>query len=353
LIFVLQCYSSQIIDNSYTCFLLLFLLDISWQNALANSAVVASEDVRSAVRVSRTAANAKAAACSASFSAQTACETGDFATIDEARAAQTRASIAQSHAIHAAVVDHEAKTVKRRATLALANDVKCWNVHRKREMLRACLDNARSQHEATRRAVDAWSCLRDGFIGATLIPPTQERRNSTPPIETSNTESSQCRVFTEPDEVTATIYEELTLGSSPDGQPFIVFVDHRALVSAPEDVEASLAKPTSSTDSIDADLILPFATAAPIPEEDEDIFNLLNPPDDLTGSSFLDTKPDAQPDTSCTEDVLSASMQSLVEGLMTWGGGFDADEDHFALPAGMAATIALEESGALGTTTIS
>jgi cellobiose-specific phosphotransferase system component IIA len=309
--------------------------------------VVAAEDVRSAVRVSRTAANAKAAAVSALFSAQTACETGDFATIDEARAAQTRASIAQSHAIHAAVVDHEAKTVKRRATLALAHDVKCWNVHRKREMLRACLDNARSQHEATRRAVDAWSCLRDGFIGATLIPPTQERRNSSTPVET-NTESRQRRVITEPDEVTATIYEEI-IPSSLDGEPLIVAVNHRALVYVPEDAEASLFKPTTSMDLMDADLILPFATAAPIPEEDEDFFNNQ---DESTGSSYLDAKPDAKPDVSSSEDLLSASMQSLVDGLMNWGGGFDAEEDHFALPAGMAASIALEESGALGATKI-
>jgi hypothetical protein len=345
--------SIQIIGNSNPSFLDFFHTDISWQNALANSAVVAAEDVRSAVRVSRTAANAKAAASSASFSAQTFCETGDFTTIDEARAAQTRASIAQSHAIHAAVVDHEAKTVKRRATLALAHDVKCWNVHRKREMLRACLDNARSQHEGTRRAVDAWSCLRDGFIGATLIPPTQERRNSAP-VET-NTESRQRRVITEPDEVTATIYDESALGCGSDGEPSIVAVDHRALVSVPEAPEASLVKPATSMDFIDADLmdfrdadlILPFATAAPIPEEDEDVFYNQ---DELPGSSSLDAEPDAKPDVSSSEDVLSASMQSLVDGLMNWGGGFDAEEDHFALPAGMAASIALEESGALGTT---
>ena len=85
------------------------------------------------------------------MAAQTACDSGNFANIEEARAAQTRASIAQSHAIHAAVVDHEAKSVKRRAAVALAHDVKCWNVHRKRELLRSTLAYAKSQHEATRR----------------------------------------------------------------------------------------------------------------------------------------------------------------------------------------------------------
>lgn len=316
---------------------------------------MAAEDVRSAVRVSRTAANAKAAASSAAFAAQNACDTGDFATIDEARAAQTRASIAQSHAIHAAVVDHEAKTVKRRATLALAHDVKCWNVHRKRETLRACLDNARSQHEATRRAVDAWSCLRDGFIGATLIPPTQERRNPVPVTNTEYAFSSRRSVFTEPDEVTATIYEELTMGGSPDRETTIVAVQHQALASVVEDAEATHDAPCKSIDSFDddADLILPFATAAPIPEEDD--FFSRSQQDEPKGhgqqhssSSFHDAKPEA----SSSEDSLSASMQSLVDGLMNWGGGFDAEEEHFALPAGMAASIALEESGVLGTTKI-
>ena len=122
--------------------------DVSWQASLANSAVSAAEDVRSAVRAAKTAENAKAAASAAAYAAQSACDAGGFPSIDEARAAQTRASIAQSHAFHAAVVDHEAKAVKRRATLALAHDVKCWNVHRKREMLKACLAHARSQHEA-------------------------------------------------------------------------------------------------------------------------------------------------------------------------------------------------------------
>jgi hypothetical protein len=40
-------------------------------------------------------------------------------------------------------------------------------------------------------------------------------------------------------------------------------------------------------------------------------------------------------------------MQSLVDGLMNWGGQYD-DEEDLALPTGMAASIALEESCALG-----
>jgi glutaminase len=46
-------------------------------------------------------------------------------------------------------------------------------------------------------------------------------------------------------------------------------------------------------------------------------------------------------------EVLTSSMQSLVNGLMNWGGQYD-DEEDFALPTGMAASIALEESAVLG-----
>jgi hypothetical protein len=47
------------------------------------------------------------------------------------------------------------------------------------------------------------------------------------------------------------------------------------------------------------------------------------------------------------EDPLSASMQSLVDGLMSWGGQYSA-EDDLALPTGMAASIVMEEHSAFG-----
>jgi len=139
--------------------------DLSWQSALASSAVSAAEDVRSAVRACRTAARAKLAAEAASGSAQKACETSRFATPEDARAAQTKASIAKSHAIHSAVIEHEALVAKRRATMALAHDVKCWNVHRKRELLSLCRNLAREQREASHQSLLAWDRLLEGFVG--------------------------------------------------------------------------------------------------------------------------------------------------------------------------------------------
>lgn len=399
------------------------VVDLSWQTSLASSAVTAAEDVRAAVRASRTASNARATASSAALSAQQACEQGEFASIDDARAAQTRASIAQSHAIHAAVVEHEAKTVKRRATLALAHDVKTWNIHRKREMLQSCIAYARTQHEACRRAVDSWSNLRDGFIGTTLAPTTVDRRQavaSTP----SNRPEDRRHPPMEPDEAIATFFES---SHRLDGPPSIFAVEHNVLSVAANEISIDEVR---SVEVERPEMFLPLAEASPIPEEEPnddnfrcfqdaqrdliapDLFDpkLQQRPIDIsqgdcewnttesfqvpyvsrhsnTGAPSFDQQsydvekfeqdqPNEETTNNFDEDVvgdlvdfrrggygkhesvatmntgseetaaqLSESMQSLVDGLMSWGGGFEADEEHFALPAGMATSIALEGSG--------
>jgi len=327
------------------------LTDLSWQTALANSAVAAADDVRSAVRVARTAANARAAASSAVFSAQAACEKGEFSSIDDARAAQTRASIAQSHAIHAAVVEHEAKTVKRRATLALAHDVKTWNVNRKRELLQSCISFARSQHEATRRSVDAWSGLRDGFIDTPVNPSIIERRvvPQTPTSFAAPTTRSEPTV--EPGEASTIIFESSSPGGNNDNSPpSIVAVDHNVLATAayeesptdnPEVVGA--CNPSQKPESSEPESILPFAEAAPIPEEEQE--DLMSFP--TRDGNFETSEHETAHESSFNDEQLSASMQSLVDGLMNWGGGLDAEEDHFALPVGMATSIVLEENNTL------
>ena len=354
---------------------LLVIVDISWQTALAHSAVSAAEDVRSTVRAARTAGNAKFAAVSAAHMAHSVCEKGKFANIDDARAAQTRASIAQSHAIHAAVVEHEAKTVKRRATLALAHDVKCWNVHRKREVLKSCLAHAKSQHEATRRAVDAWSCLRDGFVGSTIIPSTQTWKLARP----------KPNLFSDKAEAETTIFGNA--GKTDEGQYSIVAVEHKHLKLPTDTLPLTTSTSSSDTDSsrifAEPDPVVSLVVASPIPEEVEDISNsrdiesfeldnaqfqsleseVMNSSshyrqseNEFLAQSIMVTQSSLSSEKEINEELttsetenseaLTSSMQSLVDGLMNWG-GIDV-EDNFALPTGMAASIALEESVAFG-----
>jgi hypothetical protein len=348
--------------------ILSWILDISWQTALAHSAVSAAEDVRSTVRAARTAGNAKFAASSAFNIAQSVCDKGKFGNIEEARAAQTRASIAQSHAIHAAVVEHESKTVKRRATLALAHDVKCWNVHRKREVLQVCLAHAKSQHEATRREVDAWSCLRDGFIGSTIIPSTQTWRStkvSKPKVEPLNEVPEV--------EPTTTIFG--SIDNNDEGKCTIVAVEHEQLRLPKEASTTSVSNGDNWPDAA-----LSMMVTLPIPEEVDDVSNsddkecstidseqfqplqselsdsgsdhvqsetdLFIQSTTVAQSSLFSSSEKELSGESASEkenhEALTSSMQSLVDGLMNWG-GIDV-EDTFALPTGMAASIALEES---------
>ncbi|CAB9513367.1 expressed unknown protein [Seminavis robusta] len=435
--------SSEVYEESD----LVLIDDMSWQTSLANSAVSAAEDVRSAVRAARTAENAKAAASAAAYAAQSTCDAGGFPSIDEARAAQTRASIAQSHAFHAAVVEHEAKAVKRRATLALAHDVKCWNVHRKREMLQACVSHARSQLEATRRAVDAWSCLRDGFIGSTVIPAAQTRKappsvptyrvqtginhpsnaseasysqsssfgntymqqqsqsqssavttdtlgegvfadlfgvskaSSSSGFSSGNLQNSQpgasaCSIGivreastgtdddfncidasevplqqSDHEDATATIFQDTA------GKPVIVAVDHNILASAPaplpsemkpnDAARAPAADKTESEDSVlpfAQPILPPFATAAPLAEVSmaaAPIAEVSMPRDCVSGGAPPHPFEDRKKRTKDEHEIMSESMQSLVDGLMSWGGQFEGED---VLPTGMAASIAFESS---------
>jgi hypothetical protein len=359
--------------------------------------VSAAEDVRSTVRAARTASNAKSAATSAAEAAQAACEKGKFANIDEARAAQTRSSIAKSHAIHAAVVEHEAKTVKRRATLALAHDVKCWNAHRKREVLAIALSYAKSQHEATRRAVDAWSCLRDGFVGSSIIPSTKIRK-----LSTAQNNSMQSKVDLSADELpTVTIFR------SPSDQDHLapgplIAVDHE-LFRMPSDANLNSTTIVESEDNTndnvnscgsennspipaaetvdDQEASPPFAVASPILDDlpsfgmmessiDSESFGVslshhssshatllssTSLPSIHNGSGNCTSAPPLRRSNSRSglnqhqtkdiaasdNEIMTSSMQSLVDGLMNWG-GVDIEED-FALPAGMASQL-VEES---------
>lgn len=289
---------------------------LSWQSALATSAVAAAETVRSAVSAARIANSAKSAAESAAFAAQKHCS-ASFSTPDEAKATQTRASISHSHAIHAAVIEHEAFGAKRRAAMALAHDVTCWNIQRRREMLDMLKSCARNQEEAAKKARHAWGVLRDGMYSVT-------------PSETAPEERGELLLS----HLNGGIHD---IGGNTRSTRItkIVPVEHKALGPSP------LAVSSVSDRSISPPLHRPSFTSMSSPRKRD----ALSP---VSIRSVNSDGSDKYSSSVTTEDndVMTASMQSLVDGLMTWGGRFDAQDD-LSLPSGMAVTIALEESGIL------
>jgi len=141
--------------------------DLLWQSSLATSAVAAVTEVRDAVRASHTASRAKSAAFAAAEKAKKAYEScNNSSSKEKIQHTQAEASTAQSHAIYATVVEYEANIAKKRSAVSLAQDVKSWNIHRKRELLQTCVQVAKSQREACRKAADAWESLREGLINS-------------------------------------------------------------------------------------------------------------------------------------------------------------------------------------------
>lgn len=140
-------------------------IDLSWQSSLSSSAVGAVLEVRDAVRASNTASRAKSAAYIAADRAKKAYESCDHSSsMEKAQSALLEASNAQSHAIHSTVVEYEANLAKKRSAVSFAQDVQSWNIHRKKELLRTCVQATKSQQQACRKAADALEGIRDGLI---------------------------------------------------------------------------------------------------------------------------------------------------------------------------------------------
>ena len=182
--------------------------------------------------------------------------------------------------------------------------------------------------------MDAWSCLRDGFVESSTVPFTETRPRVRPPPPKSQEPEATAIIFHEP--VTASP-EDDTHRSPVDNiqtETKITAVDHDLLAS-PIFREFGLDKPSVPSDVQSSDEQVPLVEAAPVPAEATD-YDFAIP---------QDTSKDTSQETE-GEDPLSASMQSLVDGLMSWGGQFAAEED-ITLPSGMAASIVIEEHHAM------
>lgn len=219
------------------------------------------------------------------------------------------------------MIEHEAFGAKRRAAMALAHDVTCWNIHRRREMLKMLKQCARNQEETARKSRKAWGILRDGMYGVTpsFYDETRSEQQGELLVKDTDFTLDPVRGISCDNEY---IDKRSVAERSNSGIAKIVPVDHKELKSPLESFPG--LDPVSKSRS---DTISPESVRSAISDNSD------------KHSSSVTTE---------ENDVMTASMQSLVDGLMTWGGKFDAQDD-LSLPSGMAVTIALEESGILGT----
>ena len=314
-------------------------------------------EVRGAVRASNTASRAKSAAYIAAEKAKKAYESCDHTSSKEkVQHTQSEASKAQSHAIHATVVDHRANIAKKRSAVSLAQDVKSWNLHRKNEMLRTCIQFAKSQQEASRKAADAWESLKEGLIDSTVCSfatdevglwanPTvisSQAQPTSAPADDSFTTNSR-------DIVNNSISSGNKLEGSSDWeqtgqQDFSECVDSEAasnsmssaiegftnLCSLKQSQQSELEGSSSDNvyclapPSVNEDYFS-FHQSIASEEENADTDNDDNSEDDDRHESYQSENDDDSQELT-KGDPMSTSMQSLIDGLMSWGEQENAEE---------------------------
>lgn len=296
----------------------------------------ATEEVKEAVIASRTASRAKSAAFTAAAKSKKMYESLDSSSSkDEINAAQLEASATQSHAIHATVVEYEANTAKKRAAVSFAEDVKCWNSYRKREVNQTCLEYARSQREARRNAADAWECLRCGLIDSTapLFAPGDIAQ-----LTVSNQKQiSECVGCIIPSESNLSTIDDAKspghtrMDTTPAASIPEAFVDVLEMTSSAFDLDDSvdnvyLIRPPDMSNldddhfALQQDII--SAAESSIQSDDEAIDTCTFQADDLGVDSALQQRGDTddQPESHISHENMTTSMLSLIDGLMAWGG---------------------------------
>ena len=356
-----------------------------WSALLASSAYSASKDVCRAVEVAQTASRAKQTADTAVQNAIDA-EKETCATDEEAEVLHKRVTSSKTQALYAAVVHQKASSAKRRSVVSLANDIKYWNAHRKHELLKTCLDVVKEQRRSAEDNMNAWKHLKGGLLDSRQIFGTSEVQ-----LDTNEKISGEEIVISEPtgeqidyfDDPTSSATVELgdsaceciqitgNLVESFTGGGFTV---ERNLMN---DVQLDYFTPSASHNG---DLVLDAPSPsksgdgddwAPNPSSPHLIHDSLNDEKVNVLGDFEDnryfTDNFSQHSETGNHDVeatrfdcksyeggkktnqeMTDSMQSLVDGLLTWGGNWEAEEDlGLALPRGMAASLALEESGIL------
>mmetsp|Transcript_17262 Transcript_17262/g.26502 ORF Transcript_17262/g.26502 Transcript_17262/m.26502 type:complete len:1249 (+) Transcript_17262:114-3860(+) len=344
--------------------------DLSWQSSLAASAVSSTAEVRDALKASRTSTRAKTAAFAAAEKAKGAYESCDSSSSkEEVQSSLKTAFATQSHAIHATVVEYEANLSLKRASVSLAHDVKCWNVHRRKELLQSCIQFAKSQKEACKKASDAWLSLRDGLIDSEYKPLTTVGFDALVNLDTSASQNEPISVITDQydwnlaesgDSGEALEYPtarnvDNSFESAPSSHSGL-FVSKGSLSSTGEEEivqEGDTYDVTPSDLNVDYDYFAyrqgtihedsSEACGDSVKSENEDSEQSSHACESETNESQIICDEVQESNDNCSEGARSSSegarsmssstsMQSLIDGLMAWGeddGRPDSTENEF------------------------
>jgi len=250
---------------------------------------------------------------------------------------QTEASTAKSHAIHATVVEYGASIAKKRCAVSLFEDIKVWNTHRKIHLLQTSIQVAKSHLDASRKAADALISLINSsvfphakgevitssnlapvvvtpFINAQEIP-----REDLITFDTSTeVPYPQNHFIMKSSEKSSSVHDRGNNSSSYLIEGFSECVAGALKMASPTKMEESvhLDAEGSSENSV-------CFAASNVSHLDENYFSfhqgvVTRDIDEVSSTpSFDDSfRSEGLPN----KDVMSSSMQSLIDDLMAWGG---------------------------------
>ena len=313
-------------------------LDLSWQSSLAVSVSSSTTEVHDALKASVTAVRAKATALIAAEKAKDAYESLDStASKEEILPSQKNAFAGQSHAIHATVVEYEANVSFKRATMSLVHDMKCWNVHRKKGLLQTCIQFAKSQKEACKKASDAWLSLHDGLIESEYKPLATVGLDSLVNLDFSPTENnSSCWNLSRSD-LSSESRKHFT---ATDVTTSLLSVQSSQSESASSLIGEVATQKVDTYDVASSDLNVDFGYFA---YRQDDAHDFCSKASDVSASSEDEASKQpslpsrsgrVKPDESHIHEAddnrsecSSTSMRSLIDGLMTWGENDDQTEN--------------------------
>lgn len=337
-----------------------FFEDMIWLASLASSAYNSSKDVCRSILAAKTASRAKYTAHLAVKNAIAEEETLDKGA--EASASYEKVQKCKLQELHAAVIDHEANSAKRHSVVSLANDVKYWNVRRKHELLSACIKVAKEQRSAVEKSLIAWNHLKDGILDSpdafvTIKCIDSSHVNSSEgklecnrndneqtlgqKIKGQMTERLDTMDSSETNECSYSFYcnyviDDASRNDQGHGNYVLSHLDNGNRVSLDEGEDKSIFDDalSSSAKLSDVDSVGRSTTEACAMDNDDDNHRF----------GETESKGDG--------DNMTDSMQSLVDGLLTWGGGNWETEDDFELPVsvGMAKCLAAEQIDELALT---